>query len=349
MRIFRRRKNEPVGGRFIVGRTWRDAALDAAVEAVEEGYLNAGIVLLGETRRDPDLRSLRLDALSHAAVGSSQAIAQLIDQHRGTEDRADLLLWLGRTIIDEAWAIRGGSFAESVGEDRFKMFFATLSGAHEPLMEAARLCPGDPIPWESMIWFALGMQFDSASGDLIWDEVLSRSTTLFSGHWARLQAVAAKWGGSHERMFAHAREAVSLAPEGHPLTAMLALAHLDHLLAEERRLVEENRMMAYMRFSMTYFSDEVVAELREAERRWTAHARPHPRDLDAHHLFGAVFVRDSGTHDLAARHLRQVGNRVGRAAPWGYLGDPAEEFAAALRKLRLPLPTGDAEGFIESI
>ncbi|MEV7012319.1 hypothetical protein [Streptosporangium sp. NPDC051022] len=339
MRIFRRRKGErPARGTLIVGRAWKDVALDAAVEAVQEGYLSAGTVLLGETHRDPELRSLRLDALSRAAVGRSQAIAQLLD---GDHDRADVLLWLGRTVIDEAWVIRGGSLAESVGEDRFKLFFATLSGAHDPLMEAARLRPEDPVPWESMIWLAMGMQFDRLEEDAIWDEVVSRSATLFSAHWARLQSLAAKWGGSHEEMFAHAREAVALAPPGHPLTAMLALAHLEHLLAEERRLVEENKVVAYVRFGLKYFSDQVVGELKDAERRWTAHARPHPRDVEAHHLFGAIFVREPTTHDLAARHLRQVGNRVGRGAPWGYLGDPAEEFAAALGRLRLPFPSDD--------
>ncbi|MEV8630959.1 hypothetical protein AB0395_04815 [Streptosporangium sp. NPDC051023] len=340
MRIFRRRKGgQTVGGAFVVGRVWKDIALDVAVEAVEEGYLNAGIALLGETHRDPELRSLRLDALSRAAVGRSQGIAELLD---GSRDRADILLWLGRTVIDEAWAIRGGSFAESIGEDRYKMFFATLSGAHDPLMEAARLRPDDPVPWESMIWFAMGMQFDRVEEEVIWEETVSRSDTLFSAHWARLQALTEKWGGSHEEMFAHARDAVAIAPAGHPLTAMLALAHLEHLLAEERRLVLENKMMAYVRFGMKYFSEQVVDELKEAERRWTAHATPHPRDLEAHHLFGAIFMRETTTHDLAARHLRQVGNRVGRGAPWSYQGDPAEELAAAMRKLRIPLPASDA-------
>ncbi|WP_271219855.1 hypothetical protein [Streptosporangium carneum] len=305
---------------------------------MEEGYLNAGVVLLGETHRDPELRSLRLDALSRAAVGRSQGIAEMLD---GAPDRADILLWLGRTVVDEAWVIRGGSFADTVDDDRFKMFFATLSGAYEPLMEAARLRPADPVPWESMIWFAMGMQFDRVEQDVIWEELTARSLTLFSAYWARLQSLSVKWGGSHEEMFAHARTAVSLAPEGHPLTAMLALAHLEHLLAEERRLVAENRMMAYVKFGMKYFSEQIVGELKEAERRWTAHAEQHPRDIEAHHLFGAIFMRDAVTHDLAAWHLGRVGNRVGRSAPWSYMGDPAEEFAAALRKLRLPLPVAD--------
>ncbi|MEU1733677.1 hypothetical protein [Streptosporangium sp. NPDC020145] len=336
MRIFRRRKDgRSAGDAFVVGRLWNDIALDAAVEAVEEGYLNAGLVLLGETHGDPELRSLRLDALSRAAVGRSQGIAELL---AGSRDRADILLWLGRTVIDEAWVIRGGGFSGEAGEDRFKMFFATLSGAHEPLMEAARLRPYDPVPWESMIWFALGMQFDRAEEDEIWEETVSRSATLFSAHWARIQALSEKWGGSHEEMFSHAREAAAFAPRGNPLTAMLALAHLEYLRAEERRLVVENKMMAYMKFSMRYFSERVVGELKDAERRWTAYATAHPRDFEAHHLFGAVFVREASTHDLAARHLRQVGNRVGRGAPWSYLGDPAEEFAAALRRLRISLP-----------
>ncbi|MFF3438456.1 hypothetical protein [Streptosporangium sp. NPDC002721] len=321
-----------------MGRTWRDPALDAAVEAVGEGYLRAGVVLLGETHQDPELRSLRTGALSQAAVGRSGAIAELLDD---AGDSADILLWFGNTLINEAWAIRGGSYANAVGSDRFKMFFSTLSNAHEPLLEAARSRPEDPVPWECMIWFALGMQLGRPEQDAIWDELTSRCPTLFAGHWGRLQAVAEKWGGSHEEMFEHARKAVALAPAGNPLTAMLPLAHLEYLLSEEGRLVEQNKMMAYMKFSMTYFSESVIGELKEAERRWTADARPHPRDLDAHHLFGGVFFRETDTHDLAARHLAQVGNRVGEAAPWGYKGDPAEEFAGALRKLKLPIPSGE--------
>jgi hypothetical protein len=139
-------------------------------------------------------------------------------------------------------------------------------------------------------------------------------------------------------MFAHARSAVALAPPGNPLTAMLALAHLEYLLAEETRLVKESTMMAFMKFSMAYFSETVLNELKEAESRWMTGRRSHLRDFDAHHLFGAIFFHDRGTYDLAARHLSQVGNRVGEGAPWAYRGDPAEEFGKALRKLKLPLP-----------
>ncbi|MFI7616177.1 hypothetical protein ACIBP6_33650 [Nonomuraea terrae] len=320
---------------MVVGRTWTDAALDTGVELVSQGHLQAGIALLSETHDDPELRSLRTEALGDAAIGRSREIMELLDE---ADHPADVLLWLGRTIINEAWAIRGGGYASTVGSDRFKMFFATLSTAHEPLMEAARLRPDDAVPWESMIWYGLGMQLDRSEEDAIWAEITSRCDTLFSAHWARLQAVSAKWGGSHEDMFAHARSAVALAPPGDPLTAMLALAHLEYLLAEETRLVQESTLMAYMKFSMAYFSETVLSELKEAESRWTTGKRSHVRDVDAHHLFGAIFFQTRDTYDLAARHLSQVGNRVGEAAPWGYRGDPAEEFGKALQKLKLPLP-----------
>ncbi|WP_176955780.1 hypothetical protein [Sinosporangium album] len=326
------------GDKFVVGRTWRDPALDAAVDAVRDGYLSAGVVLLRETHGDPELRSLRVDALSAAAVGRSREIAELFEKGA---DKADVLLWFGGTIIDEAWAIRGGGYASTVTEDRFKMFFATLAGAHDPLMEAARLRPDDPVPWEQLMGFALGMQLSRSDENVIWRELVARCPTLFSGHRARLQTVAAKWGGSHEDMFDHAREAVALAPEGHPLSAMLALAHLEYLLSEQNRFVEQNKMMAYMKLSMTYFSDQIVRELKEAERQWTGSMKPHPRELEAHHLFGGIFVHESSTHTLAAQHLTRVGNRVPKAAPWGYHGDPAEEFAGALTKLKLPLPSSD--------
>jgi hypothetical protein len=148
----------------LFGRTWTDVALDAAVDAVNEGYLQAGIALLAETHGDPELRSLRSEALGDAAMGQSREIMELIEE---ADHRADVLLWLGRTIINEAWAIRGGGYASTVGSDRFKMFFATLSTAREPLMEAARLRPDDPVPWESMIWYGLGMQLGRSEEDAI--------------------------------------------------------------------------------------------------------------------------------------------------------------------------------------
>ncbi|GAA3747717.1 hypothetical protein HDA32_001552 [Spinactinospora alkalitolerans] len=318
---------------FIVGRTWHDIALDAGVDAVSEGYLAAGTALLRETREDPELRAQRVEALGRAAVGRSGGITELLTEDATEADATDILLWLGRTLIDEAWQIRGGGWAETVGRDRFKLFRATLANAREPLLAAAELDTADPVPWECMQWLALGLELERDHKDAIWRNIAERCPTLMSAHWGRLQVLAEKWGGSHEEMFDFARQVVDAAPAGQPLTAMLPLAHAEYLLRERRPLLESGESRAFVRFSVDHYTMEIVEELEAAANKWTATMAPHPRGLEAHHLFGAILA-DCGLDDAARPHLERVGDRL-HVIPWSYLGagSAGEEFSDALQRL----------------
>lgn len=338
MRVFQWRGRAAKKGAipdYIVDRTWRDMALDAGVDAVGDGYLAAGTALLRETRKDPELRAQRVEALGRAAIGRSAAIAALLTEETADADTADLLLWLGRTVIDEAWQIRGDGWADSVGPDRFKLFHATLVNARDPLLAAAELNPEDPVPWEVLQWMALGLEAGRDAKDSIWREVSRRVPTLFPAHWGRLQVLSEKWGGSHEEMFAFARSSAAVAPAGHPLTAMLPLAHAEYLLCERQPLLERRSSRAYTRFSAAHYDPETVQELREASDKWADGKLPHPRDLEAHHLFGAILA-DCGDDERARVHLAEVGDRV-HGIPWDYLGcgSAGEKFHDALERLRL--------------
>ncbi|GAA3967249.1 hypothetical protein [Thermobifida alba] len=313
----------------VVGRCWDNVALDAGVEAVEEGHLAAGTALLRESRDDPELRALYAEALGGAAVGRSAQIHALLSADTAEQDAADLLLWLGRTLIDEAWQIRGDGTADTVGPERFKLFFATLARARDPLLAAAEINPDDPVPWACLQWFALGMQLDREEKDYVWQRVIERCPTLYPAHWGRVQILAPKWGGSTEEMMEFARGSVELAPEGHPLTSMIALAHRERLHDVVRDLVRRRRFIAALRTFRRYYDEEVTAELLAAAAKWCTAPVPHPRDLEAHHQFGWAFHHTPAL-DHARWHLYQVGNRTHRET-WR---EP-REFVRALRGLGL--------------
>lgn len=293
----------------VVDRCFDDLALDTGIEVVREAELNAGVALLRETRTDYDLRAQRVTALADAAIGQSHDIGRLHREGMARADDADVHLWLGATIVAEAWQIRG---------DRLGLFQEILQDAQEPLLTAASLAPDDPVPWAILQNYAMGMGLDRGHLDSLWTHIADRCPTLFFGNVRRLQALAAKWGGSHEEMFAFARAASVSAPAGDPLSAMLPLAHAEYLAASGLS-------------ARQHFNANVVDELRAAETRWRAAARPRPDSLWAHNIFGWAMLR-AGEDVRAVWHLSRV-NRRPSSIPWAYEDDPALAFAGALVSL----------------
>src|SRR6202035_4716733 len=75
-----------------------------------------------------------------------------------------------------------------------------------------------------------------------------------------IQALAAKWFGSHEEMFEFARSASAQAREGHSVHRVIAEAHLEKWLNLPRESSDGKARQA------GYFSDELVRR----EIRWAA-------------------------------------------------------------------------------
>lgn len=324
-----------VAQKLATGELWHDPALTAGVSAVEQGHLQAGLALLRESRYDYEQRSYRLGALSNSALGRSGEIYDLFTEGMPTEEAADVLLWMGATLVHEAWEIRGGGFADTVGEGRYKLFFASLGAAEEPLLEAARRRPDDPVPWSEMLAYAMGMQLDRQQEDAIWDNVAQRHRSLYRANWLRLQALCRKWGGSHEDMFAFARQTVDVLPPGHPASAMLPMAHYEYLSGLFIEMVlNQERTLAFATLETDYWEAGLVAELKSAAAKWcTAAPRPHPDDLKGHHLFGWSLYR-ADAPEAARWHLAQVGNLL-LGTPWDCMGDEREELAEAMVDLKM--------------
>jgi hypothetical protein len=107
-----------------------------------------------------------------------------------------------------------------------------------------------------------------------------------------------------------AEAAVATADPGDPLTAVLAVAHLE--IGGEIGIWDD--LNAYLA------RPRVHGALADAADRWLSEPRAHPRSLEAHHFFGAVIYR-AGDHERARRHLAEVGRSVAPARAWRYADD----------------------------
>lgn len=305
---------------------WRDAVLAAALPKVRGGDLRAGLELLAGTRDDAETRCLYLENLTDAALGQAARLAEL-----SAADPADpdLCLWLGSTRVGEAWKARSAYRAEYVEAERFGRFWRLLALAGPPLHRAAELLPADPVPWDRLQWHGLGMQLERDELDRVWRELTARDPSLYAGHISRSQVLCKKWWGSDAEVLDFAETAVAAAEPGDPVTAVLAVAHLE-IGVEIGTWDDLNGYLA---------RPSVHAALVEAADRWLSAERPHPRNLEAHHIFGAAFYR-AGDHDRARRHFVQVGRTGAPDRAWAYADAPDRLLARARRDVRAKASAG---------
>jgi hypothetical protein len=298
--------------------------LDHAVDAVHGGYLAAGVRALAEARHDPELRSLRVEGLAKAAVGASRSV-----EAAAGEDSAnpDLWLWLGRTRVEEAWRMRPGARARAVQAAGFNAYAARMRAARGPLITAARLWPADPVPWESLLWAALGLDADREEKDELWRQAYRRNPTLYGAHVARVVSLSPQWGGLQEEMFDFARTAAGTAGREDPRAALLPLAYFEYFVQERHGII---------RAAASWFTAAESRDVQAAARRWFEGRSPHPRTIEAHNIFGAAFhLADS--RRPARQHLLRTQGRPS-SLPWTYLGsNELGQYVKACRHLNINL------------
>ncbi|GIH54874.1 hypothetical protein Mro02_17880 [Microbispora rosea subsp. aerata] len=306
---------------MIPDRPWADAMLDQAVEAVLRGDLRAAVAVLADSRGDPEVRALRVEALSRAAAGASRSIEALLAYDQGNPD---LWLWLGRVRLEEAWELRPDVRARAVQADRLHAYRTAMDQARQPLLTAATLAPGDPVPWECLMWLAIGLDRPRGDKDAVWYECSRRWPTLYPAAVARLITLSPGWGGTAQEMLGFARAAAAQAPEGSPLPALVPLAHFEIVAAGRTPMTRGG-----------WFSFETQREIVSAAGRWTERqfGGAHPRSIEAHNVFGAAFYL-SDLRRPARGHLARTGGRFSRL-PWSHLGDPGQQYRRACARLNL--------------
>jgi hypothetical protein len=217
------------------------------------------------------------------------------------------LLARGAHGVGWAWQARTGALASGVSRQQFELFWDRLRMAEADLYAVAAAQPGDPLCWSHLINAGTGLQVPQPELTLRLQEALRRAPGLFFVHTSYLQAISAKWGGSHEQMFGYARSVASQVGPGSALEALVAIAHIERALHER---------------STFYFSGEVSAELHAlAAKTFTP---GFPDDASGVLARNVMAVAMAKCRDLLAAQQQLVALR-GRlsAFPWHYEADAA--------------------------
>jgi hypothetical protein len=263
--------------------------------------------------RDPDHLAFMLD-MSSSVPGPEQWLPDVI--------RADLRdtltpLMYGARVVDWAWDARTGARAKNVGRDQFAVFHERLRLAEDCLQDVVRREPDNTAGWYQLLLVARGLELGEDEAKHRFDQIIARHPTHLRAHLQMLQQLCRKWGGSHEKMHAFAREAAAAAPAGSPLGLLIVYAHIEEWLD----LGSEGR---------GYFkSPEVIASIHAAADRSVRHPdyRPQPGWPTVHNPFAMAFCL-AGEHAAAAQQFRVIGDHVTRM-PWTYLkGKPGATFLA---------------------
>lgn len=291
--------------------------VDELVGLVERGDFAAAERFL-ERHRDAawDDRAYFVEALADRckpAVGARWAAAR-----KGAV--ADLVR--GRLLVASAWAARGSGRAESVSAAGWEAFTRDLEQARTHLERAAEADAADPTALAFLIKVAIGTDGESAEDYFL--RALERDPGQYLAHELMLLAQCEKWHGSHEAMFAFARDTAEAAPAGSSLHMLLVTAHLEHWLY----LTHFDGQPADARAALLAYRSEVDRALAAS----IDHPGFRPDRLTPFRLNeAALWAYLAQDPALLARRMSRVGDVQARV-PWAYAG--AGAFRAARRAAR---------------
>jgi len=138
---------------------------------------------------------------------------------------------LGASMIQDAWKIRGGKYAEHVKNEAWEPFFEKLESALEPLKNAASMNEKSPDPFPWLITAGMGLDMSKAEVKSFFLDAMSRNHLHFPSHSCFFLTLTERWGGSQTEVFNFARERVRLAPQGSLLHILIAMAFSEYVTA----------------------------------------------------------------------------------------------------------------------
>ena len=284
----------------------------AVREAVQSGDLAVFRAIVEPMK--PAERAVWVDALGF------QLPVSKLDEWCESEPTSALPFYVrGHARHRWGWNARGGAWAADVTDAQRATFEGHLLPAIEDLTTAAELGPADVQPLVVQLHAMMGIEASIADVQTCFDEGLERDPLSFGLHRAMMMASSAKWLGSHPQMFGIARRARKIAPNGHPLHALIVLAHIERwveLCWEDVEDADE-----YLR---TGFA---VTESLAAFKAFEDGAEVETATLLAWNTF-AMVLDQAGEVEAARRCFAAIDGRY-TVWPWQCLGDPAEQFNGA--------------------
>lgn len=221
-------------------------------------------------------------------------------------------LVLGTALVDQAWEGLDATSIDPLGDP---MFRSRLSAAETALWTAIEALPDAPEPWDALIWTGIGLRIPVPELALRYDQGHERSPFDSELTSTALQMLCAKWFGSHEQMFAYAREIVATAPDGSPALSVLPMAYIELALDRLRDLPIDEACAVLA-------GDAARDELREAAARSIHHPsfQQDAAGLRAANAFLVAFYE--GGHDDDTHAVLDLLRGRYCARPFDYFGDP---------------------------
>jgi hypothetical protein len=285
------------------------ADLTAATAAARSGDWQPAAALFDATaaERNWEFRTLHT---AHLAGVAAEDDAWLLAWEAARPDDPGAALVRARSTVSLAWNLRGGKRAKHTTAEQFDGFHRVLARSREEHARAAALAvEGDPAPYVSEIWTALGLGYPHAEMDRLWKEITTRAPHHYEAHFSALQFWCAKWRGSEQLARDFAADAAARAPLGSLMTAFPLIAHFEH---DESDSTDGDRTP-----EMWALVDAALADVAAADPS-------HPRLPEVRHLL-AFYLCLQDRDEAAVEQFRLVDGHVG-ALPWRYRGDPAGEF-----------------------
>lgn len=264
-----------------------------------------------------------LDAVIKALTGGDAARLPLaLDAIRLWHDdpgpaafHATMLMACG--AIREAWRNRGGRVANEVAQSAWPAFFGHLENADSLLAMAARLRPGHVEPLAMRLITSRGLQMGHDETHARFQALTEVAPLHVDGHLNMQESLKAKWGGSHEAMFAFARQHAERAPEGHALASLVVHAHWE--MRNLRYWADDERADDYFK------RPEVVREIVDTWHR-SAGSPQHRPNGDSRALYNvmAASLALCGQRELARNALQHMKWQC-LSWPWCTMSDSLPE------------------------
>ncbi|MEV6305744.1 hypothetical protein AB0M02_40445 [Actinoplanes sp. NPDC051861] len=298
--------------------------------ALQQGDTAPALHLLAAARGDAEARIHALCSLSRNTI---PRLPQLEAQLGQDPWNPDLWLLVGTLQEESAWKARGAAVMSETSRAQVDGLMHHMTRARESLHRAAELLPEDPAPWRRLMGCAMAAGKYSGEVHDMWAELVKRGGDIsYDANRLRLVTLTGKWHGSEAECFAFARERTRDLPPGHPMHALVPLAHVEAYI----ELRSDDNVFTRVRAALRYFSrKEVRREVDAASDRLMAGAdayAAHPASPEAHQAFAFVF-NDRGDIKRSRPHLERSGDEADW--PWVYLSDDDESEDQLLDRARM--------------
>ncbi|MFI7075241.1 hypothetical protein [Micromonospora sediminicola] len=238
-------------------------------------------------------------------------------------------------LMDQAGEARGAAAARYTTEEQFREFHRLSALAAEASRRAVALNPDDPNPWVTRMAAMLADGHRRHDEFLVArNEAVRRDPDNFEAHLMTVTFLCKKWYGSHEEMFAAAREPAAAASAGSSVAMLPLLAHFEYALREYGFVTRSSSLAA----KAAYFRrPEVIWEIDGCAAKWRGAGEPRliGRGVTLRHWLAlANYLAD---HDRAGTKalLTQLQSYLGSTPAYGYFWvQQAEGFHAVWKWAR---------------